>query len=155
MNWADLDSGHCSIARAADIVGDRWTLLILRDVSRGIRRFDELSAHLGIARNILSARLGALVANGVLERMPYAEEGRRPHQEYVMTPRGAELLPVLLALIAWGDRHLSEEPPVRAVHNGCGHEVRLVPTCTAGHALTGGGEVQIVPGPGARRVDRE
>jgi DNA-binding HxlR family transcriptional regulator len=155
VNWADLDSAYCSIARAADIVGDRWTLLILRDVSRGIRRFDELSDHLGIARNILSSRLATLVGNGILDRVPYAEEGRRPRHEYALTSKGAELLPVMLALIAWGDRHLSDAPPVRAVHAGCGHDVRLVPTCTAGHSLTGAGEVQIVPGPGARRADRE
>jgi DNA-binding HxlR family transcriptional regulator len=99
----------CSIARALEVVGDRWTLLVIRDVGLGRRRFDELQAGLGVATNVLADRLGRLVDEGILERVRYSEKPER--FEYRLTEKGAELRVPLLALMQWGDRHLSARPP--------------------------------------------
>ncbi|WP_188186881.1 winged helix-turn-helix transcriptional regulator [Nonomuraea sp. SYSU D8015] len=156
MGWIDLDSRACSIARTLEIVGDRWTLLILRDVFNGVRRFADLQRHLGIARNVLTQRLTALVDAGILVRIPYREPGTRSRHEYEPTDRGHELLSVLLTIIAWGDRHLADAsgPPVHVRHTACGADVRLVPVCEAGHAIKSASEVLIEPGPGARPARR-
>ncbi|MFI0445604.1 winged helix-turn-helix transcriptional regulator [Actinomadura sp. 6N118] len=152
MEWIDLDSRACSIARTLEIVGDRWTLLILRDVFNGVHRFADLQRHLGIARNVLTQRLTALVDAGILVRIPYQEPGARRRHEYEPTDRGRELLSLLLTIIDWGDRHLADGsgPPVHVRHTECGADVRLVPICEAGHAIKSASEVQIEPGPGAR-----
>lgn len=152
MEWADLDSRVCSIARALEIVGDRWTLLVLRDLVNGVRRFADLQEHLGIARNVLTQRLTVLVDAGIVARVPYQEPGARRRHEYRPTERGRDLFPVLLALISWGDRHLAGEsgPPVEVRHTGCGAEVRICLTCAAGHTVTNTSEITIRPGPGAR-----
>jgi DNA-binding HxlR family transcriptional regulator len=100
---------NCSIARTLELVGDRWTLLIVRDVFLGRRRFDELSESLGVATNVLTDRLNRLVADGILRREP---QGERPDRfEYRLTEKGRELNVVLLALMQWGDRHISPKPP--------------------------------------------
>jgi DNA-binding HxlR family transcriptional regulator len=121
---------HCSIARALDLVGEWWTPLILRDVFRGMRRFEEIQASLGIARNVLSDRLTTLVDGGVLERRQYQEHPAR--YEYRLTDMGRDYYQVLLALKQWGDRWLTEEggPPVTLIHDRCGHEVEPVLTCS-------------------------
>jgi DNA-binding HxlR family transcriptional regulator len=92
----------CPIARALEVVGERWTLLIVRDVLDGLRRFDELQSSLSVARNVLAARLDRLVEEGVLERVPYSERPRRC--EYRLTAKGRELEPALAALRRWGDQ---------------------------------------------------
>src|SRR5262245_42324345 len=99
----------CSIARALEVVGDRWTLLIVRDVALGVRRFDELLVGLGVASNVLSDRLSRLVADGVLERVAYSD--RPVRYEYRLTDKGRELGVVLIGLMQWGDRHISDKPP--------------------------------------------
>src|SRR5262245_44419516 len=105
----DYEGQVCSVARALEVVGDRWTLLIIRDVGLGLRRFDQLLDSLGVASNVLADRLHRLVAEGVLERVPYSE---RPERfEYRLTKKGSELGVALLALMQWGDRHLSDKPP--------------------------------------------
>jgi DNA-binding HxlR family transcriptional regulator len=114
----------CPIGRSADLLGDRWTLLIMRNATVGMARFDDFKADLGIADNILSARLGRLVDAGVLAKVPYRAGGRM-RREYRLTEAGAELLPVLHALAVWGQRHT--EPavpaePMRIVHLACGHD---------------------------------
>ncbi|MEV0324134.1 winged helix-turn-helix transcriptional regulator [Streptomyces sp. NPDC050658] len=96
-----LDDDHCAIAQALDVVGDWWTLLIVRDTARGLHRFDELQRELGVSRKVLTERLRLLVDAGVLERVPYQD--RPPRHEYRLTPRGRALLPVLVALQDWGD----------------------------------------------------
>jgi DNA-binding HxlR family transcriptional regulator len=103
------DGQDCSIARALEVVGERWTLLVIRDVGLGRRRFDELQASLGVATNVLTDRLKRLVDEGILERVRYSEKPER--FEYRLTPKGAELRVPLLALMQWGDRHLSAKPP--------------------------------------------
>jgi DNA-binding HxlR family transcriptional regulator len=104
----DYDGQNCSIARALEVVGERWTLLIIRDVFLGKRRFDELQASLGIARNVLTDRLKSLVEQGLLERVRYSERPLR--FEYRLTPKGLELTVALTALRQWGDKHLNDNP---------------------------------------------
>ena len=105
--YSAYDSDTCSIARTLALIGDRWTLLVLRDVANGVRRFDELAGHLGIARNVLSGRLAGLEQAGLLERRAYREPGARERHEYRLSGPGRELIPVLLAFMDWGDRNLA------------------------------------------------
>jgi DNA-binding HxlR family transcriptional regulator len=139
----------CSVARALEVLGERWTLLVIRDVFAGFRRFDQLQEHLGIARNVLAARLRWLTEQGILERRPYQERPER--YEYFLTEKGLDLWPVLVALVSWGDRHLAgpDGPPMVIVHKGCGGRVddrRICERC--GKALDVR-EARAVPGPGA------
>jgi len=148
MRRTSLRDRNCSIAQCLEVTGDWWTLLILRDVFLGVRRFDALQADLGISRNVLARRLDALVAEGVLERRPYSDAP--PRSEYVLTEKGRDLWPVLDAMRRWGDRWVAPDgPPVEVVHLGCGERTTVVPTCAAcGEALTAA-DVRAVPGPGA------
>lgn len=131
--YSDQD---CSVARALEIVGERWTILILRDAFLGVRRFDDFQRSLGVARNVLHTRLRRLVAEGLLERRPYQERPLR--HEYHLTARGDDLWPVLLALMEWGDRHLTESAhPPRALHRGCGGSLTQRCTCTSCDAQIG------------------
>jgi len=145
------DTSHdaaCSIARALDVVGDRWSILILRDSFRGIRRFEEIRRDLGIPRAVLSDRLAALVASGVLARRQYLDHP--PRHEYRLTDMGRELSPILVALMQWGDRWLSEDgPPTVLVHEPCGTEVDLHFHCRACGVDFGPTEIAGHPGPGA------
>src|SRR5437764_9201647 len=113
----------CSIARTLEVIGDRWSILILRDAFRGVRRFDDLQRDLGIARNILTDRLQKLVDHGVLARRQYQDRPAR--YEYRLTPMGYDLSPALVALMRWGDRYLSEQPgpPLLLTHEACGTAV--------------------------------
>jgi DNA-binding HxlR family transcriptional regulator len=110
---------ECSIAGTLEIIGDRWSILILRDAFRGVRRFEEIQQDLGIARNVLTDRLNKLVDHGVLERRQYQDRPAR--FEYRLTPKGVDLSPALVALMRWGDKHLAgEEGPTVLVHEACG-----------------------------------
>ncbi len=134
-----MDNDRCSIARALGVLGERWSLLIVRDVFNGVRRFDALREHLGVARNVLTNRLQDLVDAGLLERTPYQEFGSRQRFEYGLTAAGRELWPVLMTLMAWGDRHVADgPPPVEHEHVGCGGKVTLVPICEHGHHVDPG-----------------
>ena len=120
----DYDGQTCSVAGCLELIGERWTLLIIRDVFRGKRRFDEIQSSLGVARNILAARLQRLVDEDILERRPYSERPTR--YEYFLTEKGLDLWPVLVAMLGWGDRHIPrpEGPPMTIVHKGeCGGAV--------------------------------
>lgn len=121
----------CSVAQALEVVGERWTLLVVRDCLLGVTRFDQIQQRLGIARNVLSDRLDALVAAQVLERRPYQQRPTR--YEYVLTERGRDLWPVVQALQQWGDRWAAgaDGPPVCQVHGPCGRVSTAVPTCSA------------------------
>ncbi len=112
----------CSIARTLDVVGEWWTLLIIRDIFNGTRRFDDLLEHLGISRNILTDRLNSLVSKGVLKRARYQERPTR--YEYRLTEKGLDLLPVLLLMMRWGDKWLAGDAgaPVVVRHTDCGRE---------------------------------
>jgi DNA-binding HxlR family transcriptional regulator len=140
------ESQNCSIARALELIGDRWTLLVIRDVGLGKRRFDELLDSLGVASNVLSDRLGRLSSAGVLERVAYRE---RPERfEYRLTDKGRELSLVLLALMQWGDRHLSEKPPRVARRRRDRAPVKVQLIARDGTTVRPA-ELEIVPGPGA------
>ncbi len=126
---SDYPGQQCSIARALEVVGERWTLLILRDVFLGVGRFDELVASLGVTRTVLTHRLRKLVDEGVLERHRYQE---RPDRfSYHLTDKGRALLPVLVGLLRWGDAHYAGPagPPRRLLHRGCGGELTETSTC--------------------------
>lgn len=150
----ELDSARCSVARTAALVGDAWTVLVLRDLFNGIRRFDDLAGHLRIARNVLVRRLTALVDAGLVDRVPYREPGRRERHEYRLTPAGRDLRPVILAMLEYGDRHLAgpDGPPMRVEHVGCDEPVHVEVRCARGHVVESGTRLRTVPGPGARRV---
>lgn len=116
---ADYSDQVCSVAAALEVVGDPWTLLILRDAFVGVRRFEQWQERLGVARNVLAARLKSLVGHGVLEKRRYNEHP--PRFEYALTAKGRDLYMVLAALVDWGDRHVyGRAGPVRLVHRGCG-----------------------------------
>jgi len=121
---------HCSIARTLDIVGERWTLLVLRDAFNGVRRFEDFATTLPIARNILTDRLATLVEHGILRRDRYQE--RPDRYEYRLTAKGMELYPVLIALLQWGDHHLAGDdgPPLQVLHRDCGHQAAAAVVCT-------------------------
>jgi DNA-binding HxlR family transcriptional regulator len=150
--YSAYDSDTCSIARTLALVGDRWTLLVLRDVVNGVGRFDELAGHLGIARNVLSRRLARLAQAGLVERTAYREPGARERYEYRLSAPGRELVPVLLAFMAWGDRHLAGEegPPAVVRHADCGAAIKVTLTCEAGHELGDRPRLRVEPGPGSR-----
>lgn len=152
MRWVDYDSRACSVARTVEVLGDRWTMLVLRDIFNGIRRFDELSAHLGIARDVLTKRLTTLVDEGLAHRVPYQDPGSRTRYEYRLTDAGRDLRPVLLALIAWGDRHRAtpEGAPAQLLHAECGAPVRVEVRCEAGHEIGPRTRLIALPGPGSR-----
>jgi len=150
--YSAYESDACSIARTLALVGDRWTLLVLRDVANGVRRFDELAGHLGVARNVLSGRLDRLVRAGLVERTAYREPGARERHEYRLSGPGRELIPILLAVMQWGDRHLAGPagPPAVVRHAGCGAPIRVSLTCEDGHELGERPRLRLEPGPGSR-----
>jgi DNA-binding HxlR family transcriptional regulator len=144
---ADYESQNCSIARALELVGERWTILILRDAFLGTRRFDEFQRSLGIARNVLQSRLERLVEAGILRREPYQERPRR--FEYRLTAKGVDLWPVIVALLKWGDRHAAPAgPPVLLEHKGCGGEIDDRRRCLRCGVELQAWEVVAKPGPG-------
>lgn len=149
MRWS-VD--NCTIAGALDVVGDRSTFLVMREVFSGIRRFDDIRERTGMARQVLSVRLGKLVAEGLLRRHDYQEPGQRRRWEYRLTAKGFDLYPVLVALLEWGDRHASgpEGAAVAALHRDCGADVRVHLRCDAGHEVADKRDVVFAPGPGAR-----
>ena len=136
----------CSIARSLELIGDRWTLLIVRDLVLGISRFDELLESLGVASNVLTDRLNRLVDEGIVERVQYSE---RPERfEYRLTVKGRELGPVLLALMQWGDRHISTKPPRIARRRSDRKRVSVALVAADGTPVKPG-DLELVPGPGA------
>jgi DNA-binding HxlR family transcriptional regulator len=130
MKRTSFETMNCSIARTLEVVGEWWTLLILRDAFRGVTRFDDFQENLGIARNVLTARLKTLVEHEILERRRYQEHPER--HEYLLTERGLDLFPVIASLMRWGDRWAAgpEGPPVVLVHEACGHDAHPVLTCS-------------------------
>ena len=130
MRWDDIDKQVCSVARSLSVVGERWTMLIIRDAFLGTRRFDEFQRNLGITRHRLSERLGKLVDAGVLVKVPYNDRPLR--YEYRLTRKGLGLYPVLLTLARWGDEWMDkgEGVPMEYVHQKCGQITQPVLTCS-------------------------
>lgn len=143
----DYEGQNCSIARALEIVGERWTLLIIRDVFLGIRRFDELQESLGVARNILTDRLNRLVGEGVLERIPYSERPTRC--EYQLTAKGLDLNIALSGLRQWGDKYLSEKPS-RLLRRRADKKPVIAAFVPKGADVLRFDELELVPGPGLK-----
>jgi DNA-binding HxlR family transcriptional regulator len=147
------DNQTCSIAAALEVVGERWSLLIVRDVFLGLRRFDEIQADLGIARNVLHTRLAKLVEQGVLEKHPYRERPAR--WEYRLTGKGLDLWPTVVALMQWGDRYAAPAgPPVLLEHHGCGGAVDAHRICETCGARLSALDVRAHLGPGAGKDRR-
>jgi DNA-binding HxlR family transcriptional regulator len=148
LNWS-ID--NCTIGRAMQILGERWTVVVLREIFSGVRRFDDMRLRTGIPRQVLANRLAGLVAHGILRREPYREPGARVRHEYHLTDKGFDLYPVLVAVRDWGDRYLADPggPPLRTVHADCEAQVHAVLHCEAGHDITTMRQVQPRPGPGA------
>jgi DNA-binding HxlR family transcriptional regulator len=149
MRRKSFETMNCSVAQTLEVVGEWWTMLIVRDCFLGITRFDDFQERLGISRNILTERLEHLVARDVLVRVPYQDHPIR--YDYRLTDKGRDLWLVLNALREWGDRWEAEDgPPVVLVHRACGHETSIVPTCSScGERLDPRG-VRARPGPGGR-----
>jgi DNA-binding HxlR family transcriptional regulator len=145
----DYQSQSCSIAGALEVVGERWSLLIVRDILLGLRRFDEIQAHLGIARNVLQTRLQRLQEHGVIERIRYQQHP--PRHEYRLTEKGLDLWPTIVALMKWGDRYASPEggPAVLIEHRGCGGAVDEHRICERCGAKLRARDAVGRPGPGA------
>lgn len=144
---ADYSKQSCSIAAAMQVVGDPWTLLIVRDAFGGTRRFEQWQEHLGVARNVLASRLKRLVADGVMEARLYSH--RPPRREYVLTKKGRDLYPVLMTMLTWGERHLTgacEEGP-RFKHAACGQPFRARIHCEACGEPTAPHELILVSSP--------
>lgn len=147
------DGQNCSVARALEIVGERWSLLIIRDaLFAGRTRFGDFQRNLGIAPNILTTRLEGFVAAGLMVRRLYSEQPE--HYEYVLTDKGLDLHPVVVALCAWGDRwEAPNGPPIIYKHTECGHGVHQHISCPTCGEVTDAREVVVRRGPGTRPED--
>lgn len=130
MRRTDTSEWPCTIARAANVLGDRWNLLIMRQACLGTRRFDDFQSVLGTGRNILSQRLGGLVDQGLLDRVEY--QHNPPRFEYRLTDKGRDVYPILAAMAAWGDKWLTgpEGTPMILHHTTCGHDMHAVVVCS-------------------------
>lgn len=150
-----FDELNCSIADALELIGEWWTILILREAFFGTRRFEDFQQQLGIARNILTARLRKLCDSGVLERVPVKQGAKR--QEYKLTQMGRDLQPTLIALIQWGDRwlHSATGAPVKFVERASGKEIAKIAVLTKDGRAMQARDLALLPGPGANAKTRE
>ncbi|HEX6872347.1 MAG TPA: helix-turn-helix domain-containing protein [Micromonosporaceae bacterium] len=148
----DWSADNCTVGRTMAILGEKWTVHLLREVFLGIRRFEDLRVRTAIPRQVLTNRLAMLVEQGLLRRVPYQQPGARIRDEYRLTEAGLDLYPVLIALRDWGDRYLADPDggPLVTTHRGCGEPVRAELRCVAGH-LVPVRDVVPRPGPGAHR----
>lgn len=148
MRWDEIEDQTCSIARSLSVVGDRWTLLMLRECFLGVRRFEDFQQRLGMARHRLADRLNRLVEHEVLKKVPYQD--KPPRLEYRLTDKGRDLYPVLLSLVRWGDRWMDQGrgPPVIYRHNRCGHLATPVLACSECGEELRAREVTPLAGPG-------
>lgn len=152
MRWSELHREPCSMARTISVIGDRWTLMILRDCFLRIRRYEDFERSLGITRHLLADRLRKLVKAGVLRKQAYSERPRR--HEYRLTDKGLDLYPVMMAIVHWGDTHMagSKGRPLLHEHIACGHTFDPVTTCSHCREAITGRAVRVRPGPGARKA---
>jgi DNA-binding HxlR family transcriptional regulator len=154
MKRTNFDDMKCSIASTLNLIGEWWTPLILRDILMGIRRFEPLLNHLGISRNILTDRLQGLVDNEILERRLYQQNPER--YEYVLTERGVDLFPIIAAVMAWGDKWLSEDGvPTELIHQECGKVAKAKVVCSKCGKELKLKQVRARRGPGGSEEDWE
>ena len=153
MSEAQWDRSRCSVAGTLAVVGEKWSLLVLREAFFGVRRFADFQRLLGAPKAVLSDRLATLVDQGILARVPYQPEGERQRHEYRLTTKGRDLYPTLVALMQWGDTYLADgPPPLELQHRDCGAAVHLELRCEAGHAVAGPREVRPVRASGGAPV---
>ncbi|MET7475303.1 helix-turn-helix domain-containing protein [Streptomyces sp. NPDC005648] len=152
MKWLEMSTENCPLQHTLDIVGEKWTLLLLRDAFNGVRRFDDFRRHVGLSEAVLANRLRKLVEAGILRSVPYQEQGSRTRHEYRLTAKGRDLWPVLVALRQWGEAYVGDpEGPVLDIrHSDCGAPVRVVVECSDDHSGFGPRDVTVRPGPAAR-----
>jgi DNA-binding HxlR family transcriptional regulator len=153
--WAlDYDTQDCTIGAALAAVGEKWTFLVLREAFNGVRRFGDMQRRTRAPRQVLSDRLGHLVQEGILRKVPYQPQGQRTRSEYRLTEKGIDLFPLMAAMLEWGNKHASggAGPLVLLQHRDCGAPVGLQLACADGHTLASAREITPVPGPGARRI---
>ena len=139
---------HCSVAQCLEVVGEWWSLLIVRDAFLGVTRFDEFQERLGISRNVLNQRLARLVEAGILVKVPYSEHP--PRHDYRLTVKGTDLWPVIATMRQWGDKYAAPDgPPLELIHKACGHvsDTRMI--CSSCGEEIGPRDVRATPGPGA------
>ncbi|GAB3255773.1 helix-turn-helix domain-containing protein [Nocardioides dilutus] len=143
---------NCQVGRALAVFGDRQTMVVIREVFNGVRRFDDMQKHSGVNRQVLSNRLAHLVDEGILRRVPYRPEGGRVRHEYRLTQKGLDLYPVLTALAEWGTKYVAdpEGPAVEMAHRDCGARVHAALVCEDGHRVDELREVVPRPGSGAK-----
>ncbi|MFF0162763.1 winged helix-turn-helix transcriptional regulator [Streptomyces sp. NPDC005263] len=147
----ERDMSNCTIARTLEIIGEKWTILILREIWYGSSRFSDFERVLGCPRNLLATRLRMLVEEGILATETYKEPGSRSRPKYVITPKGIDLVPAVMGLMQWGDQYCSapDGPPVLMRHHACGAQVEVQLRCQEGHPVPVE-ELDRVPGPGFR-----
>lgn len=148
MRWQDIDQQPCSLARTLAIIGDNWTLLILRDCFLGVRRFDDFQQRLGVTRHVLSDRLRKLTEGGIVEKVAYQQRPLR--HEYRLTEKGKDLYPVIVHLAQWGDKYLADEhgAPLYRIHTHCGHTLDAQLQCGECGNTVNANEVQVKENPG-------
>jgi len=148
MRWDELEEQSCSLARTVGVIGDRWTLLILRECFLRVRRFEEFQAKLRITRHLLADRLKKLVRYGVLRKSPYQDSPKR--YEYILTQKGLDLYPILMSLVHWGDIHMVDERgrPLLHEHKNCGKMFDPIMICSECKEPVHAKEVRTHPGPG-------
>jgi DNA-binding HxlR family transcriptional regulator len=126
IHESNIERERCSIVGALDALGDTWSVLVLRQLFFGVHRFNEIQDGLGISRSVLTDRLARLVELGVIKAVPYQEPGQRARNEYRLTRKGVGLLPLMVALMQWGDQHVNaDDPPVALYHATTGEPVKL------------------------------
>jgi DNA-binding HxlR family transcriptional regulator len=129
VRWDEIGGVPCSVARTLSVIGDRWTLLVLRDAFLRVRRFEDFQRRLGVTRHLLAGRLRKLVDGGILEKVRYQDKPAR--YEYRLTEKGRDIYPVIVSLLRWGDRWMVDEagPPLKLVHKKCGHRMHPTLAC--------------------------
>lgn len=152
MRWRDIGDVTCSVARTLAVIGDRWTLLILRDAFLGMRRFEDFHADLGTSRHRLADRLKKLTAHGIFARVPYQQRPTR--YEYRLTEKGRDLYPVVVSLTRWGDRWMAGDdgPPIELIHRACGKHVMPALACPECGEPVGARDMQARPGPALQKL---
>ena len=152
MRWEDIGDQVCSVARTLSVIGDRWSMMILRDAFLGTRRFEDFHRQLGVSRHRLSDRLNKLVENDVLEKKAYQERPLR--YEYRLTEKGIDLYQVMIAMVQWGDKWLSDDTgtPIEYVHKACGHKIKPQMACTECGEFIEARDVQPVVGPALKKA---
>jgi DNA-binding HxlR family transcriptional regulator len=152
MRWLDFDTEQCSVQRTLAVIGEKWTMLLIRDCANGVHRFDDFRRHVGLSEAVLADRLRTLVENGIFETREYQEPGQRRRREYRLSEKGWDLFPALVALMQFGNKHLAADGDAgwRVQHKACGHSVVAEVRCSHDHEVLTPRDTEAVPGPGAR-----